>query len=73
MVVTVEQDIVTSEPLAGTRALSGSASEDAYNRTELQSDSKEIVEHVRFLRGLTPYWTIRTASWGKPASVASRG
>ncbi|HAK0820312.1 TPA: salicylate synthase [Salmonella enterica] len=46
MVVTVEQDIVTSEPLAGTRALSGSASEDAYNRAELQSDSKEIVEHV---------------------------
>ncbi|ADU72100.1 MAG: salicylate synthase [Pantoea sp.] len=46
MVVTVEQGIVTSEPLAGTRALSGSAGEDAYNRAELQSDSKEIVEHV---------------------------
>ncbi|MFP9229610.1 salicylate synthase [Pectobacterium cacticida] len=46
MVVTVERGIVTSEPLAGTRALSGSAGEDAYNRAELQSDSKEIVEHV---------------------------
>lgn len=38
--------IVTSEPLAGTRALSGSAGEDAYNRAELQSDSREIVEHI---------------------------
>ncbi|WOA52084.1 salicylate synthase [Dickeya solani] len=46
MVVTVEQGIVTSEPLAGTRALSGAADEDTYNRAELQSDSKEIVEHV---------------------------
>lgn len=46
MMVTVEQDIVTSEPLAGTRTLSCLAIEDACNRAELQSDSKEIVEHV---------------------------
>ncbi|QLH62592.1 salicylate synthase [Serratia symbiotica] len=46
MVVTVEKGFVTSEPLAGTRARSDSAGENVHNRAELQSDSKEIVEHV---------------------------
>lgn len=46
MVVTVENGFVTSEPLTGTRARSDSAGENVHNRAELQSDSKEIVEHV---------------------------
>lgn len=37
---------VSTQPLAGTRALSGDAGEDAARRAELLTDAKEIYEHA---------------------------
>ncbi|WP_132992884.1 salicylate synthase [Gordonia zhaorongruii] len=51
LVGAVDQDgIVTAEPLAGTRALTGAADVDAAARTELLSDEKELAEHALSVR-----------------------
>lgn len=41
-----EDGVVTTQPLAGTRALTGVAAEDALLRAELLADAKEIFEHA---------------------------
>ena len=47
LVVSVDEDrVVTTEPLAGTRAFGRGAEADAAARAELVADPKEIVEHA---------------------------
>ena len=55
--------VVTTEPLAGTRAFGVSPREDAAARAELESDAKEIVEHAISVR----------TSYAEVASVAEPG
>ncbi len=51
LVAAVQEDgTVLTEPLAGTRALGRGADEDRAARDELESDSKEIVEHAISVR-----------------------
>ncbi|SCX02825.1 salicylate synthase [Mycolicibacterium fluoranthenivorans] len=51
LVAAVHEDgTVLTEPLAGTRALGRGADEDRAARDELESDSKEIVEHAISVR-----------------------
>ena len=51
VVAAVHDDgVVVTEPLAGTRALGRGAARDRQARDELQSDSKEIVEHAMSVR-----------------------
>lgn len=45
-----EGGVVVTEPLAGTRALGRGAAEDREARADLESDSKEIVEHAISVR-----------------------
>jgi salicylate synthetase len=45
-----ENGVVVTEPLAGTRALGRGAARDRQARDELESDSKEIVEHAMSVR-----------------------
>lgn len=46
VVVVSDEGEVTTQPLAGTRALTGDGARDAELRTELLGDSKEIFEHA---------------------------
>jgi salicylate synthetase len=51
VVAAVHDDgVVVTEPLAGTRALGRGAARDRQARDELESDSKEIVEHAMSVR-----------------------
>ena len=51
LVAAVRADgVVVTEPLAGTRALGRGAVQDRQARDELESDSKEIVEHAMSVR-----------------------
>lgn len=51
VVAAVHDDgVVVTEPLAGTRALGRGAAHDRQARDELESDSKEIVEHAMSVR-----------------------
>jgi salicylate synthetase len=51
VVAAVRDDgVVVTEPLAGTRALGHGAARDRQARNELESDSKEIVEHAMSVR-----------------------
>jgi salicylate synthetase len=51
LVAAVHDDgVVVTEPLAGTRALGRGAARDRQARDDLQSDSKEIVEHAMSVR-----------------------
>ena len=51
LVAAVHDDgVVVTEPLAGTRALGRGAARDRQAREDLQSDSKEIVEHAMSVR-----------------------
>jgi salicylate synthetase len=51
VVAAVRDDgVVVTEPLAGTRALGRGAARDRQARDELESDSKEIVEHAMSVR-----------------------
>ncbi len=51
VVAAVHHDgVVVTEPLAGTRALGRGAARDSQARNELESDSKEIVEHAISVR-----------------------
>ncbi|MGC2654227.1 MAG: salicylate synthase [Mycobacterium sp.] len=52
LVAAIHRDgVVVTEPLAGTRALGRGPSLDQLAREELESDSKEIVEHAISVRG----------------------
>jgi salicylate synthetase len=52
LVAAVRHDgVVVTEPLAGTRALGHGAVRDRQARDDLESDSKEIVEHAISVRG----------------------
>jgi salicylate synthetase len=52
LVAAVRDDgVVVTEPLAGTRALGHGAARDRQARDDLESDSKEIVEHAISVRG----------------------
>lgn len=44
--VVTDEGVVTTQPLAGTRARTGDGARDAELRTELLGDSKEIFEHA---------------------------
>jgi len=46
-----DDGMVVTEPLAGTRALGRGAARDRQARNDLESDSKEIVEHAISVRG----------------------
>lgn len=46
VVVVSDEGVVTTQPLAGTRARTGDVARDAELRTELLGDSKEIFEHA---------------------------
>ncbi len=50
LVAAVHDGVVVTEPLAGTRALGRGAVRDREARDELESDSKEIVEHAMSVR-----------------------
>jgi salicylate synthetase len=50
LIVAVKDQIVSTEPVAGTRALKTSDSDNAVLRKDLQSDPKEIVEHAISVR-----------------------
>jgi salicylate synthetase len=50
LVTLVENGVVTTEPLAGTRSNLGTREEIAARRSDLLSDTKEIVEHVLSVR-----------------------
>ena len=51
LVAAVHDDgVVVTEPLAGTRALGRGATRDSQARNDLQTDSKEIVEHAMSVR-----------------------
>lgn len=50
LVMQVEDGIVSTEPLAGTRSIRMDPFEDEKNRAELISDGKEIIEHVLSVR-----------------------
>ncbi|KVE24482.1 salicylate synthase [Burkholderia singularis] len=50
LVTLVENGVVTTEPLAGTRSALGTDEEIAARRNELLNDPKEIVEHVLSVR-----------------------
>ncbi|KVT08788.1 hypothetical protein WT24_16260 [Burkholderia sp. MSMB1078WGS] len=50
LVALVENGVVTTEPLAGTRSTVGTAEEVAARSSELLGDTKEIVEHVLSVR-----------------------
>jgi salicylate synthetase len=51
LVAAVQDDgVVVTEPLAGTRALGRGAARDRQARDDLESDSKEIVEHAMSVR-----------------------
>ena len=52
LVAAIRRDgVVVTEPLAGTRALGRGPAVDEQARAELESDSKEIVEHAISVRG----------------------
>ncbi|PWY84762.1 salicylate synthetase [Aspergillus heteromorphus CBS 117.55] len=46
LVMSLDKGVVKTEPLAGTRSCKGTKAEVAKLRQELETDSKEIVEHV---------------------------
>jgi salicylate synthetase len=50
LVAAVDDGVVVTEPLAGTRALGRGAVRDRQAREDLESDSKEIVEHAMSVR-----------------------
>jgi salicylate synthetase len=50
LVMSVDDGVVSTEPLAGTRSKSGDPEADTHNREELINDPKEIVEHAISVR-----------------------
>jgi salicylate synthetase len=67
-VVTAVHDdgVVVTEPLAGTRALGRGAARDRQARVDLESDSKEIVEHAMSVRSSL----LEIAEVAEPGSAA---
>jgi salicylate synthetase len=67
-VVTAVHDdgVVVTEPLAGTRALGRGATRDRQARVDLESDSKEIVEHAMSVRSSL----LEIAEVAEPGSAA---
>ena len=67
VVAAVHDDgVVVTEPLAGTRALGHGAARDRQARDDLESDSKEIVEHAISVRSSL----LEIAEVGEPGSAA---
>jgi salicylate synthetase len=61
-----DDGVVVTEPLAGTRALGRGAARDRQARVDLESDSKEIVEHAMSVRSSL----LEIAEVAEPGSAA---